>query len=138
MDFNRMINERNTSGYISLLGIKVVEIKEGYARTEVEIDDSHINPMGAAHGGLIFSLADVTAGSCANSFGNKASTLNSTMNFFAPAMKGRKLIGESKLLKNGRTVKVIDVEIKDDLNKMVARGTFSFFDLGEPLFEDVK
>lgn len=136
MDYNRMIEERNASGYISLLGINVAEIREGYARTEVEINDGHINPMGAAHGGLIFSLADVTAGSCANSFGNKASTLNSNISFLAPAMKGTKLIGESKLIKNGKTVKVIDVEIKNEKGKLVARGTFSFFDLGEPLFED--
>lgn len=131
-----MIEERNASGYISLLGIKVVEVREGYAKVEVEIDESHINPMGAAHGGLIFSLADVTAGSCANSFGNKASTLSSNINFLVPAMKGRKLTGESILIKNGKTVKVIDVQIKDDRDKIVAKGTFSFFDLGEPLFED--
>ncbi|MBL7574401.1 acyl-CoA thioesterase [Peptoniphilus asaccharolyticus DSM 20463] len=136
MDYKRMIDERNASGYINHLDINVVEIREGYAKTEVLIGDGHINPMGAAHGGLIFSLADVTAGSCANSFGNKASTLNSSINFLAPAMKGSKLTGESKLLKNGKTVKVIDVEIKDESGKMVARGNFSFFDLGEPLFED--
>ncbi|WBW49815.1 PaaI family thioesterase [Peptoniphilus equinus] len=138
MDFKRMIDERNRSGFIDLCDIRVTEAREGYAKTQVTIAPMHINPFGIGHGGLTFTLADITAGTAANSYGNKAATLDSTINFFKPAKLGDVLTGEATMLNSGRTVKVVDVTITNQDGVLVAKGTFTYYDLGLPLFDDEK
>jgi acyl-CoA thioesterase len=41
-----------------LLGIKVLEIRDGYAKMSIKITKEHTNLHGLTHGGIIFALAD--------------------------------------------------------------------------------
>ena len=40
-------------------GIEIVEIAEGYARTQVRIEPRHLNAGGCVQGGVLFTLADL-------------------------------------------------------------------------------
>ena len=40
------------------MGIKVLEIREGYSRISMEIREEMLNGFGIVHGGIPFSMAD--------------------------------------------------------------------------------
>ncbi len=51
----------NNSPYFSLLGIQVCELREGYAKVVVQLDQKHLNPFGGIHGGVYASILDTAA-----------------------------------------------------------------------------
>lgn len=48
--------------FIELMGIRIVEVDEGYCKGELEVTDQHMNPLGTVHGGCLYTLADTVAG----------------------------------------------------------------------------
>ena len=44
--------------FIELIGIRIVELDEGYCKGELEVTDQHMNPLGTVHGGCLYTLAD--------------------------------------------------------------------------------
>ena len=47
--------------FIELIGIRIVELDEGYCKGELEVTDQHMNPLGTVHGGCLYTLADTDA-----------------------------------------------------------------------------
>ena len=39
-----------------ILGIQIIEVKDGYAKLSLKITKEHTNSLGAAHGGVILQL----------------------------------------------------------------------------------
>ena len=72
VSFERMIKQKKTGleGFGKEVGIKFVDISEGYAKCEIEIDERHLNPGKSVHGGCIYTLADIVGGVAAWSRGN--------------------------------------------------------------------
>ena len=50
-------------------GIEIVEIAEGYARTQVRLEPRHLNAGGSVQGGVLFTLADLAFAAAVNSHG---------------------------------------------------------------------
>jgi acyl-CoA thioesterase len=82
-------------GASSALGIEVVEVRPGYARVTMAVDDRHLNGHRIAHGGHVFLLAD-TAFACACNSG-RPTTVAATaeIDFIAPAHDGDVLEAEA-------------------------------------------
>ena len=49
---------RGNDYFRELLGIKVLDAKDGYSKTSLKITKEHTNFLGFTHGGVIFALAD--------------------------------------------------------------------------------
>jgi acyl-CoA thioesterase len=77
--------------FAQFLGIKLMEIGEGAATAELDIQDHMLNSHGTVHGAIIFALADYVFAAACNSYGKTAVGLSTTVNFMAPAMKGSRL-----------------------------------------------
>ena len=69
-------------------GISIVEMRSGYARTQMVAEDRHLNSFGAVHGGALFTLADMAFAAAANAHGTLAVGLNCTMSYTKAAPKG--------------------------------------------------
>jgi uncharacterized protein (TIGR00369 family) len=81
----------------------------------------------AFHGGVIASLIDLAGhAAVAVKLGRMAPTIDLRIDYMRPA-EGDALMAHAKLLKAGRTVARVDIEILDSQNRTVAlgRGTFS-------------
>ena len=73
---------QNANGLNKLMNMHVITLdKDGGATVEVELTDELLNPLGMAHGGTIFTLCDIAAGSAAASQGTVAVTLDSSINY---------------------------------------------------------
>ena len=77
------------------LGIEVLEVRPGYARVTMRIEERHLNGHGIAHGGHVFLLAD-TAFACACNSG-RPTTVAATaeIDFIAAARAGDVLEAEA-------------------------------------------
>ena len=69
------------------LDMCIEEVSREYARVTMPITENHKNGMGVAHGGAIFSLADVAFG-CAANAGNDHGvvSLSTTIEYLRPGM----------------------------------------------------
>lgn len=107
------------------LGIKLVEIRAGYAKMTMLVRRDMLNGLDICHGGMTFSLGDTAFAYACNSRNRKTVALQCTINYSASSLEGDELtaVAEEKSL-NGRTG-VYDISIFNQDNKPVAyfRGT---------------
>lgn len=115
------INSRG--GFNEHNGIVVTDIEDDMCVTEVELRPESCNPLGMAHGGMVFSLCDVAAGVVIAQTGQKAVTTSSSMSYLHPSC-GSRLRAVGKVLKRGRTITVVEASVYDERGTLTARGTF--------------
>lgn len=100
-------------------GAVIDEVGEHYAKCSMKIDERHKNAVGAVMGGVYFTLADFAFAVASNWESMGMVSLNSSISFMG-ACKGEKLIAEAHCLKNGRTTAFYNIELKDELDHVVA------------------
>jgi len=105
-------------------GIVIDEVGEHYARCSMEITRNHQNAYGGVMGGATFTLADYTFAIASNFNQPQTVSVTSQINFLGMA-KGKKLISESHLIKDGRSTCLYQINITDELGTQVAFVTIS-------------
>ena len=121
---------KDIKGFIGNNNYNVIKVEEGYCELEGIISETSYNNMNIVHGGYIFGLADTAAGIAAlsNVFGSDVNivTVDANINYFKPA-KGERLVAKASVIKPGKTISVIEVEIYNDNNDMVAKSSMTFY-----------
>lgn len=119
------ITKIKDNGFMSYNGLYVVEAKENYVKIGVDITEKSLNPFGIVHGGLIYTLADSAMGIALATTGRSGVTLNSTIDYLTPG-KGKKLFADTEIVKDGKSIVVFRVNIKDENDTLVsvASGTY--------------
>ncbi len=85
-----------------LVGIKIIDVKDGYAKASLKVTRNHVNLTGVAHGGAIFTLADCAFSEAAN-FGEKeAVAIQADINFLKPSFEGDILTAEAVRMSEGK------------------------------------
>jgi acyl-CoA thioesterase len=102
-----------------ILGIQVLEAKDGYARLSLKITKDHTNSLGAAHGGAIFSLADCAFAEASNYGDRVAVAVQVSINYLKPAFEGDTLTAEAIRISDGKTLGLYNVTISKS-NKKIA------------------
>lgn len=49
-------------GFNAILGFRMVEWRDGFARLEVDLAEHHLNRSGVVHGGVLATLLDAACG----------------------------------------------------------------------------
>ncbi len=130
MEFQKLIDfENEFSGFIKEMGMVVTAVSDGYAKVEMKIEETHGNPIGAVHGGVIFSLADTTGGIAATSKGNYVTTVTGDINYLNPAMNVKKLVADTRELKAGKNILVYDVTVRDEKGTVIAEARMTYYSL---------
>ncbi len=101
------------------VGIKLLKASEGSASAELELCEHHFNGLGLAHGGAIFSLADLVFAAAANSHGIDAVAININISYFKAVKKG-KLFAEAKEISLNRKLGTYSISITDETGDTVA------------------
>jgi uncharacterized protein (TIGR00369 family) len=108
-----------------LIGFDLVAVKSGEALVEFQADESHANPMGTLHGGVLCDIADAAMGIAYSSNldeGESFTTLELKINFLRPIWKAR-LLATGRVVKQGRTVGLVECDITDEMGNLVAHAT---------------
>lgn len=121
----RKLIEKNP--YVQELEIDILEIERGFVKGKLTVTDKVLNPYGSVHGGCLFSLADITAGLAACTYGVYSSTIDGNMEYILPAMDTEYIICEAKEIRQGMHVSQYEAELYDDKHQLVDKATFSFY-----------
>lgn len=134
MDYQKMAEFRNTHNpYAQRLGVTVEEIGPGCSRVTKTVTQADLNPVGLAHGGVYFSMADTACGSAAASYGVMAVTVSAQYNFLRSAHPGDTLTAEAQEVKRGKTICVFSVRICDQTGTLLGTGSFTFYLLDQKI-----
>jgi uncharacterized protein (TIGR00369 family) len=114
------------AGFHDLLGIELIEWKDGFARVAVQTGKQHGNRSGIVHGGVMLSLIDQAAayaGLWCSVPGNirRAVTLDLDCRFTGQVAKGR-LVAEGRVVTRGRNIFFCRTEVFDEAGQLVAFG----------------
>lgn len=112
--------------FTALLGATAVAVAPDEVRLRLEWDPSRCTAGGVLHGGALMGLADAAGGLCAflnlpQGAGSTA-TITSATNFLRTVRDGH-VEAVSRPLNVGRTVIVVDTELRDAGGGLVARVT---------------
>jgi len=128
LNYTEMVRER--SPFVKFLGLQIHKFDNGYCQCSLEIKNDLLNSHKAVHGGVIYTMADVTMGSALYSTFKKdelAATIEIKINYLKPA-QAKTLICEAKIIQKGKNIAVLEAEIKyNDTLVAKALGTFSIF-----------
>ena len=105
-------------------GMQLDELYEDGCVCSMTIREDHKNAYGGVMGGAIFTLADYTFAVSSNFNQPQTVSITSQINFIGMA-KGKKLIAESRLIKDGRSTCLYEINISDELGTKVAMATFT-------------
>ena len=120
----------------ALLGIELVDIRKGWARVRLPIEEKLTNAIGLVHGGAIFSSADSAVGMALVGMLDRdenISTLEMKINYMKP-VKGGEIIAEAYIIHKGNQTAIGDVEIRDEENNLISKGlaTYAIFKKDNP------
>jgi acyl-CoA thioesterase len=119
------IVEKQDEPVSALLGMKVIEIKPGYARLGMKLKAEHMNFHGVAFGGIIMSLADQAFGYAVNTLSYPSVASQFNIYFLSSAGTGDELTAEGKVVKSGRRISVAEVSVTNQDGKLIARASGS-------------
>ena len=137
LDFIRMVQrgEAAPPPIADLIGFTLTEVEPGRAVIAFDAGPRHANPMGTLHGGVLCDIADAAMGmayAASLDAGETFTTLELKINFLKPVRTGR-LIATGRLVKGGHTVGLIECDVVDDKDRLVARASSTCMTLrGEP------
>ena len=108
-----------------LIGFAMTEVEPGRAVFEMDVGPQHASPLGSVHGGVICDLVDGAMGVSHASLledGETFTTLELKINFMKPVWSGH-LRAEGKVIKQGRTVGLVEGRVTDESGSLVAYAT---------------
>lgn len=119
----RWLADRNA--VFKYLGVEIVDAEPGRTRFRMTVGSEHANSFNYFHGGLIFTLADLSFGFTCNAAGQRAVTAGANMEFLAPVEVGDTILSQAiEVHREGRTG-LYDVRIwreKDDVTVAIVHG----------------
>jgi acyl-CoA thioesterase len=74
--------------FASHTGITLVDLRPGFARAQLAVQDQHLNGVGIVQGGALFTLADFAFAGAANSHGRVAVAVDASISFVKATTSG--------------------------------------------------
>lgn len=123
------------NSYMQELQMEILEIERGYVKGRLQVTDKVLNPYGSVHGGCLYSLADITAGLAACTYGVYSSTIDGNMEYILPAIDTEYIICEAKEIRQGMHVSQYEACLYDDKGQLVDKAVFSFYMMNRAVVE---
>ena len=124
MDYEDLMEFHNKENpFTREMGVKIIEIREGYAKLKLGVKKSHTNALGVVHGGCLFTLADSVCGVAASSYGGQSVTVNASINYLSPRIYDLKQKEIAKIMKKplgtisfkyAKAIKTLRRELQDE------------------------
>ena len=127
--FEEIRRSLRNDGMIEALGIEYMEVADGHAVGRLRTEARTLNPYGGVHGGCLFALADTIAGAAAMTRGRYVTTVSASVEYLSPAVNTEYIWAYAAEVKNGGTISVYDVLIKNDRGDNLTKVTLSYFRL---------
>jgi acyl-CoA thioesterase len=100
-------------------GMRLLELRPGYAKTCLDVEERHFNSTGTVHGGAIFTLADFAFGAAVKTGGKVAPAISANVSFLKATRSGT-LYAEAKEISRSRKLSVCTVQVTNEAGELIA------------------
>lgn len=115
--------------FAAQLGIEFLDVEKGCVYARVRKQKNLENIYGDLHGGCLYSIADNMAGIAAGTYGNYVTTLNGSIQYLKAARNTEYVYCKANVIKAGKTIAAVHVEITDDAGMLLDTAEFTYFNL---------
>lgn len=119
-DLNQLAKKISKEPFANFMGIRLLELREGYSRVVMKTKKCMLNFHGTTHGGVIFSLADAAFAAASNSHRIQAVALTMEINYRISVKSDAKLFAEAKEESLGRKTALYHVTVTNGKGELVA------------------
>lgn len=105
--------------FAQYVGTKLIEVKPGYARVQMEVTENHLNGVGMVQGGAIFALADYAFAAACNSSGMLTVGINVNISY-VKSPKGKVLSAIAKEVSSGKKICNVHIDVLDENDDLIA------------------
>ncbi len=116
----------NKNAFMSYNHIEVCDVDTESALVKVTLSEESMNIMGYAHGGLIFTLVDCSAGLTARADGRRYVTQSVHINYLHSIQEGT-IYGRASLVNRGHTMTIVHVDVVSEEELLLAEATVDMF-----------
>ncbi|KAH0818679.1 hypothetical protein GEV33_004112 [Tenebrio molitor] len=109
--------------------VNILSVGDGKCRAKLKLDEDHLNPFGAMHGGFSATLLDcVSAYALSTKIPGPHASVEIHLSYFKSARKGDDVLIEASVTKTGKKLAFMEVEIKNgETGDLLAKGTHTAF-----------
>ena len=111
---------------MEILGVKIIEAKDGHAKLSMPYKKELTNPYGRLHGGTIMTLADSAIAVAVNSKYTHPFYTRELKIKFKSSIEDGSVIAEAKLVGQKRNFVFGKVEVKSDKGELLAEVSATF------------
>ncbi|MEN6621296.1 MAG: hotdog fold thioesterase [Smithella sp.] len=115
-----IIKQVEEEPFRSKFNLKLIDLREGYAKVEMVFTEDMENIFGMAHGGALFALIDEAFEIASNSHGTMAVALNMNINYISSPAKGSCLTAVAKEINGTKKTATYDIRVMDSQNNLIA------------------
>jgi uncharacterized protein (TIGR00369 family) len=119
-------------GFRELVGTELASTGEGRAVVEVHAEERHLNPGGTIHGGVVYTLVDVSMAEALKTTitegDERPVTIEIKINYLEPGKAGT-ITSTAQVRKGGKRVTVVEAEVAQD-GEVVALATGTYTIVG--------
>lgn len=116
-------------GFAAYCGFELIRCGQDGVEARIQVQPHHLNFYGKVHGGLISTIMDATAGltaSFASAVQRPAVTRSADIHYFLP-VTGSVVLAHGHLLRAGKTMALVYVDVMDEAGTVCATGAFEYF-----------
>ena len=119
----RILAQLQFDRFAKLLGIEVIGLDDGYAKCRMTVRTEMLNSVDIAHGGAMFTLADMAFAAACNSHGTVSLALHVGITFYSAVRADSVLIAEATEINLGRKTCEYEIRITTEDGQLIARAT---------------
>jgi acyl-CoA thioesterase len=102
------------------LGIRLMEVRPGYACVAMSVRADMVNGHHICHGGMVFTLADTAFAYCCNSYNENTVAATASIDFLAPAHEGDELTAVATELWRTRRNGIYEITVTNQREERIA------------------
>lgn len=118
------------------LGMRILEVRPGYARLAMSVRQDMVNGHQICHGGLIFTLADSAFAFACNTYNAVTVAAGATVDFLLPVRLGDELVATAEERSRFKRTGVYDVMVHNQSGECVAMFRGRSHQIGGPVIRD--
>ena len=126
-DIRKLFDAKDRFG-AKLTGVRFVDASAGYSRCSLTVEDHHLNNHDILHGGAIFTLVDMAAGTAAATDREDFVTLTTNITYSAPGYPGETIYAEAKISGRSKRMSNYIVTVTNESGKILATATAIVYD----------
>ena len=114
--------------FATVNGMHIDELGDDWCVCSMTLKEDHRNAYGGIMGGVTFTLADFALAVTSNQIHSLSVAQQVSINYLS-APKGDRLIARSQCIKSGKTTSVINVNVTDSTDRLIAQFVGTAFKL---------